>query len=587
MKHLITRFLNRFKIKYKFIIVVLPFLLISYFIIGAGAYLWMYCQTKDLITSQAEQNIMEKVSLFDSYMDDLLLSTDKLLYAPTMQRALQIEQAALSQEEYLALKDTMQSEIYDYFTKGDNSLYDVNIRNVYLMNDYHEFIVTDALYSYTLGNVRMLIQEYEPHARRLHGKVYLANEKPNHLYFVRTIYQGDIDHSDDQIGMIILDLNLRFFSEEIIANNVNDNISFALLDNQNQVVSNPSGLSDENCSSLVSNSSQRFDGNTYKGITHESAYSGYKIIGIINESGLYHDFTITFILVMLALVLSIVIIFCAIVFASNTISQQFQQFIKRLNDTDSFGEQALIRANSHDEFRDLTEVYNQMLQRVHTLTYTVYEKEISIKNAEIKAFQAQINPHFLYNTLDCINSLVGMGKTEETQKTVTALGNIMRMTIKGPDMVTIQQDVDFINQYLFIQKMRHQDKILFLVDIPPELYSYRIPKLILQPLVENAVIHGVSDLLGQGMIAIIGREKEDGIRFYIRDNGKGMDQGLADEINCYTAGEDPHKLSKKSSIGLLNIQHRLKLLYGAEYGLAIHRLSNGGTEITVNFPKQN
>lgn len=84
MKHLITRFLNRFKIKYKFIIVVLPFLLISYFIIGAGAYLWMYCQTKDLITSQAEQNIMEKVSLFDSYMDDLLLSTDKLLYAPTM-----------------------------------------------------------------------------------------------------------------------------------------------------------------------------------------------------------------------------------------------------------------------------------------------------------------------------------------------------------------------------------------------------------------------------------------------------------------------------------------------------------------------
>lgn len=578
-------FLNRLKIKYKYIFVVLPFVFISYLIIGYGVYYISFNLSKDMISNQAEQTIIEKTSYFDKYLENILISTDKMFYNNDMQNYLVQKQSSLSKDDYLKLKDNIQQYCYSYLTKGYERLYDVDIRNVYIKNIYDEIIITDAVYSDTIGRVSKLMDLYESSAQKKHGQVYLACEGPNHLYFIRTIYKNDIDNSDKQIGMVIVDLNLRFFSQNIIDSTNNQDISFALLDENKNVVINCSTLPDQDCQDIISNNKNSYQKNIYKPIFHQSKYSGYSVVGIINETMLYNDFNRIITMVLVLIFISILIIVGSILFASQVVSSEFDRFIKKIKKTDTLGKHALITSQSKDEFNDLSIVYNDMINRVNTLSKAVYEKEISLKNAEIQAFQAQINPHFLYNTLDCINSLVGLNKIKETQKTVIALANIMRMSIKGPNFLTIEDEINYIHEYIYIQKMRYQDRILFLVEIDKNLNKLIIPKLILQPIVENAIKHGVSNSLKQGMIVILGNIENDDIIFKIRDNGVGMDDKIINSINEYNINSNFENNKNNDSIGLINIQKRLKLIYTNDYGIKINKLSNGGTEVIIKLSK--
>ena len=222
-----------------------------------------------------------------------------------------------------------------------------------------------------------------------------------------------------------------------------------------------------------------------------------------------------------------------------------------------------------------------MLSRIDHLIHTVYLKEILTQNAQLESLQAQINPHFLYNTLDCVNSLVDMGEKESVKKVVTSLANIMRMSIKGDTFITLQEDLSYIRQYIFIQKMRFQDKILFLTEVPESLYQYYIPKLTLQPLVENAIIHGVSDLTETGMIGIFGREDEHRLYIDIKDNGNGMPPEIIEQLRQM---DDTMTISSKH-IGIFNIQRKLQILYGTDYGLTVTGVSSHGTSVTICIPK--
>ena len=572
--NILNKFLSKFKIKYKYIFVILPFVFLSYLIIGYGLYYISFELNKGLITQQAEQYIIEKTSYFDKYLDNLTTSTDKMFYNNEMQGYLLQQQSNLQQEEYVALKDSIQKFCYSHLTKGDERLYDVDIRNVYIKNMYDEIIITDAVYSDTLDRVKKLMELYEKPAQKLHGQVYLAHEAPNHLYYVRTIYKNDIDNCDKQIGM------------DIIESNNNKDISFALIDDSDNVVINSSNLSNQECYEIIQENTKKIDNINYKGISHSSLFSDYKIVGIINETSLYNGFYKILWLVFALILLSIIIIISSILFASQVVSNQFNKFILKLKKTDTIDEHALIQSQSKDEFDDLCRVYNEMIKRVDVLSKAVYEKELSLKNAEIQAFQAQINPHFLYNTLDCINSLVGMNKIEETQKTVVALANIMRMSIKGPNFLTIENEIKYIKEYIFIQKMRYQERILFLIEIDDKLNHYVIPKLILQPIVENAIKHGVSNMTKQGMIAILGKFKDDKIVFTIRDNGVGMSDEIINKINNYSMETFIDDKENNNSIGLINIQKRIRLIYGQDYGMVIKKLNNGGTEVKIFLSKK-
>ena len=226
-----------------------------------------------------------------------------------------------------------------------------------------------------------------------------------------------------------------------------------------------------------------------------------------------------------------------------------------------------------------------MILRINHLIDTVYTKELLHKGAELKALQAQINPHFLYNTLECINSLVELNRPDDVKKTVTALAGIMRMSIKGEEIITVRENLHYVQQYMFIEQLRFGDKLIFLSEIPESIMDYYIPKLTIQPILENSIIHGVSEILGKGMIGLFGRETESSIIFTIKDNGCGFPEDVIERVEHSIADDFISINDTRESIGLFNIQKRIHLMYGTDYGLHIENLPSGGSSVTVCFPK--
>ena len=264
--------------------------------------------------------------------------------------------------------------------------------------------------------------------------------------------------------------------------------------------------------------------------------------------------------------------------AAHGIEMQFGSFIQKIEDTNKIDSHAYITVTSEDEFAELAKVYNNMLTRIHHLIQTVYEQKLLTQNAELKTLHSQINPHFLYNTLDGISSLIDMKRPDDAKKALTALAKIMRMSIKGPDLLSIGEDLDYVKEYIFIQKMRFQRKVLFLIDVPSELYDYSIPKLCIQPLIENSLIHGVGNLLEQGMIAVLGEEYDDCITISVCDNGMCISKEVREGI--LNPGSSEFK-----GMGLVNIHRRIQMLYGCSYGLNIKSSPEKGNQVIIKLPK--
>lgn len=336
----------------------------------------------------------------------------------------------------------------------------------------------------------------------------------------------------------------------------------------------------------VQNGSARLsaDGMQYQIDSSKSDANDWILYSIINETALYRNINRNLVWQVTLILISMLLIFAVVLLVSRTLSGQFRHFIETVSHTTAPDEHALITVDSEDEFRDLAQVYNDMILRINHLIETVYTKELLLKNAELKAFQAQINPHFLYNTLDCINGLVDLDRPNDIKKTITALASIMRMSIKGKEIMTVRENIRYINEYMFIEQLRYPDNLIFLNEIPEEMMEFYIPKLILQPILENSVIHGTSSLLGKGMIALLGKEEPDALIFTVSDNGVGFPEAI---LQLFRESPENHldDTQTQSRLGLLNIQKRIHLMYGTEYGLTLQNLPAGGSRVTIRLPK--
>ena len=196
--------------------------------------------------------------------------------------------------------------------------------------------------------------------------------------------------------------------------------------------------------------------------------------------------------------------------------------------------------------------------------------------------QAQINPHFLYNTLDAIVWLAEEKKTDEVVSMVTSLSEFFRTTLSaGRDFITVKEEESHIESYLQIQRFRYEDIMEYEIDICPEIYDFLIPKLTLQPLVENALYHGIKNKRGKGKIKITGKKEGDKIIFHVMDNGRGMDESTLRKLR-ETLNNDDNKIDRKDSgFGLVNVNQRIRQYYGKEDGLSFESEENKGTIASV------
>ncbi len=236
-----------------------------------------------------------------------------------------------------------------------------------------------------------------------------------------------------------------------------------------------------------------------------------------------------------------------------------------------------------DEIGDLIETYNYMVSEINNLSEEQLRSASELRTAEFKALQAQINPHFLYNTLDMINWLSKKGLNEDVSTAVQALSKFYKMTLrKGNIVVTIEEELEHVSLYIQLQNMRYDNKIHFTVDIPDNMLDYTIPKIIFQPVVENAIQHGIfCKESKEGNIVITGWMEEDTLVFLISDDGVGISQ---EKINQLLSGQ--MKSSTGSGVGILNTHNRLQLFYDTQFGLSYRSKEGEYTEVEIRIPAE-
>ena len=225
--------------------------------------------------------------------------------------------------------------------------------------------------------------------------------------------------------------------------------------------------------------------------------------------------------------------------------------------------------HSSDEFGRLGKNFNQMLERIQKLISQIYEEQKKLKNSELKALQAQIQPHFLYNSLDSVMWLLRMDKNRDAEKMLNELSTLFKISLsKGNEIITIEEELRHISSYLFITNMIYSKKFEYAIECDPVLYSYRTLKLLLQPLAENAIAHAIP-MPGQKVFIQV-RIYED------EDSLVKLQQQLG------TAAHPDHR---DSGYGLYNVNERIHILFGSSYGLTVTSEPDFGTEVTVKIPK--
>ncbi|MBP3782135.1 MAG: histidine kinase [Butyrivibrio sp.] len=214
----------------------------------------------------------------------------------------------------------------------------------------------------------------------------------------------------------------------------------------------------------------------------------------------------------------------------------------------------------------------------------VTREQKQLRKAEFELLQAQINPHFLYNTLDAIVWSAEAGNEKQVVKMVGSLSEFFRSSLnKGKEIVTIREELSHVRSYLEIQQIRYQDILDYEIDVPEELYINEIPKITVQPVVENALYHGIKEKRGGGKISVTGREDGGDYIITVSDNGIGMEPDRLKEVRDGLTDSSP---DSKKIYGLYNVNQRIKLDFGDEYGLSIDSVYDEGTTVTIRLPKK-
>ena len=238
--------------------------------------------------------------------------------------------------------------------------------------------------------------------------------------------------------------------------------------------------------------------------------------------------------------------------------------------------------SAHDEIGDLIDTYNYMTRKMDELMKTQAKAAEDLRIAEFNSLQAQINPHFLYNTMDMINWMALQGQTDEISHAVQSLSRFYKLTLsRKKGISTIARELEHVTIYVQLQNMRYHDSIELITDIPDELSEYQIPKLTLQPVVENSILHGILEKESKsGTIVITGWMENEDVVLLVSDDGVG----IPPEILSTILSGNGNSQSGGTNIAVYNTHRRLQILYGNDYGLTYSSKPGEGTEVEIRFP---
>ena len=284
---------------------------------------------------------------------------------------------------------------------------------------------------------------------------------------------------------------------------------------------------------------------------------------------------------ILILVFAVLMIICLMlsIWVSDTIAKPISD-LNGVIEKASSSLEVVAQKSSISEINSLSDSFNRLIKQTKDLIQTKEEDARLLRLSEIKILQSQINPHFLYNTLDALNWKAVKYKDEDMENLISSLCDFYRISLSdGNEFITIKEELHHVLSYINIQSIRFKNLFNYKIDCPDELMNYYSLKVILQPLVENAITHGLRPKGQNGLLSISILEEDKDIVIYIEDNGVGMDESTLNEVLSGLNNIDLHKY------GLYNVNQRIRLTYGEEYGLSITSKKSEGTTVKVTFPK--
>lgn len=575
------------KLKYRFFLIFSALAVVPLFLFSYIAYNHYINLSNSQITETSskimEQAVQETDSVFGS-----------------MQHILELVQYTSPNEE------TILQELGKFADPNsehsDQDIYEANKKMKYIfqnfvfstenINGIFIFTPSKVVLGQGYGNGVDVRSDYDPAGEdwyektlELEGKIYvdgvkerdyLLNDTPS-ISFSMCVY--DV-YSRDFLGVLYINCSQEIFSLDTV--NVLPEATEFVIKRENEILYKSNPFDWEN-SSETNKESHKIEYN------QEIAGEGVTLTAVFDKAGLAADFRVTLSLMLFALVVFLILFIVLAYFLARYLTEPItalSHIMAHPREKNRAVESPYM--NRTDEIGTLYNQYQTMLEENNRYIKSEYENKMILMDTQMKALESQINAHFLYNTLEAINSLAEIEEAEDISVMALALGDMFRYSIKTKGaLVTLEKELAHVKNFVAIQQIRFDNGFRFEMDVPEELYSCRILKMILQPLVENALYHGLLHCNAGSSIYLSARKENKIIYFTVKDDGVGMASETLEQLQKLL--EEKPKFGELSqhaneSIGLKNINARIRLYYGEDYGLSVKSEQRCGTTVQIKIP---
>ena len=542
-----------------------------------------YMSASSIVTEQTRKQsagVVNELSVnLDHYFDMVRNSFEYIANNNTVQEELESDEPYKSDG----------TELYSYYSRSGQ------IRRL-LLQGYTSIYMNDIqLYGYNGAN-HLLANNHEINENTAQTSCELAEQAKGRCIYYNASEEGLMYMAKQikdsltmkPVGILRASIKLSYLKKMTITARDSLSAHIFLLDNDKNVLiesaENDSTISDRSWIEKISGNTGDFlftaDGQGYDCVYQRSSDTGLTVVGMIPMSFLQKTARglqkTTIMLILASLMLCI--------FLANILAKGIAGPIKRTSKAmQQFAEgdfSVRLPEGRRDEIGAMNSVFNQTIEKIEQLIKQVVEMETVNKDIEFQALQAQINPHFLYNTLDTIVWLIEGGMTDDAVEMISSLSIFFRTSLsKGNDIIPLSEEKRHTLSYLEIQQFRYRDILEFELSIPKELDGIQVPKLSIQPLAENALYHGIKNRRGKGKITITGREEADAIVLTVSDNGQGMTPERLHEV------QEAIRTGERAGFGLAAVAERIALYYGPGYGMTISSKEGEGTTVKLRLGK--
>ncbi|MCM3714454.1 sensor histidine kinase [Alkalihalobacillus oceani] len=580
MRTFVNRWIGKMRLQTKMIVSVSLILLISSLITGYLSYLTHLSIAEKEISDQILQKVEQVSARIDLKLDELYRFSNSILFHPNVENLL----SASNSGEGVSYNDIMTfDQVLNKMLLDNTDVYSVHIYN----NAGQQYKPTHS-YQFKELN-RQLYQKVKNKLESTDGEMIWMSDN-------LTTYEGrnqDVIIATRKIksnrledeGMLVIVLNVRSLFTILSELVVEESDTVYLYNGEHELIYKNTDKEmtggSGNGSQLSTVFKEEVNGTRYLGATVQSEKTGFILSSHSSMAKLHEKSKMIFNVIVVSGIVSIFIAVLLILFTSHRLLRPIKRLLNGMRRVREGQLDYRIEVHSSDELSYIGNSFNSMTEHVSKLIEDVYEKQLMQREAELTALQAQLNPHFLYNTLDMLRSKLYLQDDYENADLIVSLSQMLRYSLEpASTRSTLKDEIKQIQNYLLLQKARYEEELEIKIDIDEEVQSCHILRLLLQPIVENAFVHGFYDQ-DEKRISIRGFKQEGHLIIEISDNGCGMKQETVARI----LGKNTSSMADtKKRIGIHNVIRRIELVYGEGSFLEIESEEGKGTKVRMTLP---